>query len=87
MLGVSLILHFLLRMQEQGNASAWWALGEKGTVYINIPVDGSGKVRLMVRGVKSIVNARSQNGSPIIEGTRVKVVNIVNPNTVEVIEL
>ena len=87
MLGVSLILHFLLRMQEQGNASAWWALGEKGTVYINIPVDGSGKVRLMVRGVMSIVNARSQNGSPIIEGTRVKVVNVVNPNTVEVIEL
>ncbi|MEI6134841.1 MAG: hypothetical protein WCP72_07690 [Desulfomonile sp.] len=40
MLGVSLILHFLLRMQEQGNASAWWALVEQGTVYINIPLDG-----------------------------------------------
>jgi hypothetical protein len=74
-------------MQEQGNASAWWALGEQGTVYINIPPDGPGKVRLMVRGAISIVNARSQNGVPIIEGTRVKVVNVVNPNTVEVIEL
>lgn len=87
MLGVSLILHFLLRMQEQGNASAWWALGEKGTVYINIPSDGPGKVRLMVRGVMSILNARSQNGRPILEGSSVKVVNILNPNTVEVIEL
>jgi hypothetical protein len=87
MLGVSLILHFMLRMQEQGNASAWWALGEQGTVYINIPADGTGKVRLMVRGMMSIVNARSQNGTPIIEGTRVKVVNIVNQNTVEIVEL
>lgn len=87
MFGVSSILHLLLRMQEQGNASAWWALGEQGTVYINIPPDGLGKVRLMVRGVMSMVNARSQNGMPIIEGSRVKVVNILNQNTVEVIEL
>lgn len=87
MLGVSCILHLLLRMQEQGNASAWWALGEQGTVYINIPPDGLGKVRLMVRGVMSMVNARSQNGMPIIEGSRVKVVNVLNQNTVEVIEL
>ena len=87
MFGVSSILHLLLRMQEHGNASAWWALGEQGTVYINIPPDGLGKVRLMLRGAMSMVNARSQNGMPIAEGSRVKVVNVLNQNTVEVIEL
>lgn len=87
MFGVSLILHFLLRMQEQGNVSAAWAIGEEGVVYINIPANGIGKVRLMVRGVMSIINARSRNASPIIEGTKVRVVNIINQNTVEVIEL
>jgi len=87
MLGVSLILHFLLRMQEQGNVSVSWALGEQGTVYISIPANGPGKIRLMMKGVMSIINACGKNGSPIMAGTRVKVINILNQNTVEVIEL
>jgi hypothetical protein len=86
MFGVSLILYFLLRMQEQGNVSVSWALGEKGTVYINIPENGAGKIRVMTRGVMSVINARSSDGSPIIAGARVKVINVVNQNTVEVIE-
>lgn len=87
MLGVSLVLHFLLGMQEQGNVSAAWAIGEEGAVYINIPQDGLGKARLMIRGVVTFMNARSKSGSPIAAGTRIKVVNILNQNTVEVIEL
>ncbi len=87
MLGVSLILYLLLKMQEQGNISAAWAIGEEGTVYVNVPNCGIGKVRLMIRGVMTVISARSRNGAPIKAGTRVKVVNIVNQNTVEVIEL
>jgi hypothetical protein len=87
MLGVSLIMHFLLRMQEQGNASVSWAIGEQGTVYIGIPANGPGKIRLMMKGVMSIINACSKTGNPIMAGTRVKVVNILNHNTAEVIEL
>jgi len=86
MFGVSLILHFLLRMQEQGNVSVSWALGEKGSVYINIPENGTGKIRVMTRGVMSVINARSSDGTPIMAGARVKVINVVNQNTVEVIE-
>ncbi len=87
MLCVSAILHFFLGMQEQGNISAAWAIGEEGTVYIDIPANGLGKVRLLVRGVMSVINACSKSGVPIKEGAKVKVVNIVNQNTVEVIEL
>ena len=86
MVGVSVILRFLLGMQEQGNVSAAWALGEQGTVYINIPQNGAGKVRLMIRGVMTVMNARSADGSPINVGTKVNVVNIYNQNTVEVKE-
>ena len=86
MVGVSVILRFLLGMQEQGNVSAAWALGEQGTVYINIPQNGAGKVRLMIRGVMTVMNARSADGSPINAGTKVNVVNIYNQNTVEVKE-
>lgn len=87
MVGVSLILHFLLRMQEQGNVSVAWALGDKGTVYINIPADGTGKVRLLIKGIMRMVNARSANGAPIMAGARVKVVGVVDQNTLEVVEL
>ena len=62
MLGVSLILHFLLRMQEQGNVSVSWALGEQGTVYISIPANGPGKIRLMMKGVMSIINGKRSAG-------------------------
>lgn len=87
MVGVSFILHVLLKMQEQGNVSVAWAIGEKGTVYINIPAAGSGKVRLMVRGVMSIVNARSADGIPIGAGAKIEVTNVVDGNTVEVVQL
>ncbi len=87
MVGVSLILRFILRMQEQGNVSVAWALGEKGTVYINIPSDGYGKVRLNIKGIMRIVNARSANGTPIMAGAMIKVVGVVNQNTLDVVEL
>ncbi len=87
MIAVALVLHLLLRMQEQGNVSAAWAIGEEGSVYISIPADGIGKIRIMVRGVISVINARGKNGAAIEAGTRVKVVNIINQNTVEVIQL
>ncbi len=32
MVGVSVIFHFMLSMQESGNISLWWAIGEEGTV-------------------------------------------------------
>lgn len=84
MVGVSGLLYFLLRMQEIGDATVWTALGQEGAVYMDIPAHGTGKVRVMVRGVIRFVNARGANGQPLAAGTAVRVVGIVDDNTIEV---
>lgn len=81
---VSFVLFWLLRQQERGNASVWTAIGEEGTVYMNIPHEGTGKIRVMVSGAISFVNARSRDGSPLLAGTKVRVVGVVDDATLEV---
>jgi len=84
MFGVSYLLYSLLRLQETGNATVWSAVGEDGSVYMDIPHDGIGKVRVPVSGAITFVNARSRNGEPLKAGTKVKVVGIIDDNTIEV---
>jgi membrane protein implicated in regulation of membrane protease activity len=84
MFAVSFAVYWLLRQQELGNASVWTAIGEEGTVYMNIPEGGAGKIRVMVSGTISFVNARSADGNPLTAGTKVRVVGIVNDNMVEI---
>jgi hypothetical protein len=84
MVSVSYLLHWLLRMQEIGDSSVASALGEEGTVYIAIPSGGTGKIRVLVRGIVSFVHAQGREGGAIPVGAKVRVVSMVNPNTVEV---
>lgn len=84
MFGVSYLLYRLLRLQETGTVNLSSAVGEEGTVYMNVPADGVGKVRVKVAGVVSFVNARSSDGSPLTAGSAVQVIGIVDRNTVEV---
>jgi membrane protein implicated in regulation of membrane protease activity len=84
MFAVSGALYWLLRQQERGNASIWSAIGEEGSVYMNIPEGGVGKIRVLVSGAISFVNARARDGGPIAAGTKVRVVGIVNDTLVEV---
>jgi len=84
MFAVSLLLYWLLRQQELGNASVWSAIGEEGIVYMNIPEGGVGKIRVMVSGTISFVNALARDGNPLKAGTKVRVVGVVNDNMVEV---
>lgn len=84
MFAVSYMLYWLLHQQEWGNASVWTAIGEEGTVYMDIPEGGTGKIRVLVSGAISFVNARSRGGNRLAAGTKVRVVGVVNDNTVEV---
>ncbi len=81
---VSYLMFLLLKLQETGNVSLWSVVGEKGTVYMNVPENGVGKVRVMVRGAISFVNARSVDGEPLMAGTTVKVVDVVDDHTIAV---
>jgi membrane protein implicated in regulation of membrane protease activity len=81
---VSYIVFKLVQLQETGTASVWSAIGEEGVVYMNLPPGGVGKVRVMVSGVISYVNARSRGGESLTAGTKVRVVGIIDNNTIEV---
>ncbi|MBM4327486.1 MAG: hypothetical protein FJ118_10020 [Deltaproteobacteria bacterium] len=84
MFAVSFLLYWLLRQEEHGNASVWSAIGEEGTVYMNIPPKGAGKIRVMVSGAISFVNARSRDGEPVPAGAKVRVVGVLDDTLVEV---
>jgi len=84
MFAVAYTLQWIVRQQERGNASIWTALGEEGSVYITIPEDGAGKVRVKVSGAISFVSARSHQGNKLSAGTKIRVVGVLNENTLEV---
>ncbi len=81
---ISFLIYKVLQLQETGNLSVWTAVGEEGIVYINLPKDGVGKVRVMVSGTVSFVNAKAADGEPVPAGARVRVTGVINENTLEV---
>ena len=81
---VSYLVFKLVQLQETGTATVWSAIGEEGVVYLNLPAGGLGKVRVMVSGVISYVNARSRGGESLTAGTKVRVVGVIDDNTLEV---
>jgi hypothetical protein len=82
--GVSYLLYWLLRMQEVGNVPLWKAIGEEGTVYMDIPEGGVGKVRILCGGTICFVNARSRSSAPLLAGTKIKAVGTLDERTLEV---
>ncbi len=81
---VSYLMYKLVNLEEIGNVDLATALFEEGTVYIGVPPDGVGQVRVKVGGMISYVKARSKTGEPVSRGTRVRVVGIHDKNVVEV---
>jgi membrane protein implicated in regulation of membrane protease activity len=81
---VSYLLFKLLQFQEAGNVSLWSTLGEEAVVYLNIPSDGIGEVRVLASGGVSYVKAASKTSEPLEAGARVRVVGISENNTLEV---
>ena len=85
---VALTLTYVYRLAETGNRKLRTCVGTDGTVYLNIPANGPGEVRVTVSGVISRVTARSAGGVAIAAGTPIHVKRTIGPNTVvvEVIE-
>jgi membrane protein implicated in regulation of membrane protease activity len=81
---VSYAVYKLVQLQETGNIALWTAIGEEGTVYMDIPAGGTGKIRVITSRVVSYVNARSRGAAKLPAGTKVRVVGILDNNTLEV---
>jgi hypothetical protein len=84
MVCVSLVFYAMRRLTENGTARLSTCVGKEGSVYINIPKDGIGEIKVMVSGVVTHVNARSVSGKAINANNSVKVVKLTGSNTVEV---
>lgn len=85
MLGVAGIFHLMMKLTETGNPRMGTAVGASANVYMNIPANGMGEIRVMVSGIMTNVKARSRTGQPLTAGTKVKVTKVLDANTVEVI--
>lgn len=84
MLIVAKVLHWLLGLTESGTSDLATCVDSRGTVYLNIPANGQGEVRITVSGALSLVKARGAGGQAIQPGTPVRVVQLAGPRLVEV---
>jgi len=84
MLIVSAIFYFLMRMTETGTRRLATCVGQRGTVYMDIPAGGTGQVKTIVSGIVSFVPARAVGGEILKAGTPVIVKRLLDSTTVEV---
>jgi len=81
---VAVLIHWLRKLAETGTQRLVTCVGKLGTVYLDIPPEGQGEVRVRVSGVISMVKARAAGGNEIKAGTPVQVVRMLGGNSVEV---
>ncbi len=81
---VALALNLMRKLAETGNPRLQTCVGTRGTVYLDIPADGTGEARVSVSGVVSHVKARSADGKPLKAGTPIQVLRTLGPTTIEV---
>jgi membrane protein implicated in regulation of membrane protease activity len=62
--------------QSSGNIQIYDAIGEEGTVYLTIPAEGIGKIRVTISGRLKVVDAVSQDKVELKTGTGVRVTEI-----------
>jgi hypothetical protein len=84
MLIVSALFYFFMRMAETGTRRLSSAVGQPATVYMDIPANGAGQVRVLCGGTICFVTARAGGGEAMKAGAPVVVKRVVGPNVVEV---
>ena len=84
MLVVGLFFWLLPRLSEEGTAQLGTAVGRTGQVYMDIPKDGVGQVRILVGNTIKFVKARSVSGEDLPAGTAVRAVKTLDSVTLEV---
>ncbi len=81
---VALLLNAVERMAETGSQRLESSVGSSAVVYLDIPANGVGEIRMLCDGVLTHIKARTINGSGIKAGASVNIVRLAASNTVEV---
>jgi len=78
------LFKFFSSLQESGTMNLNSAIGTEGIVYLTIPEDQPGKVRLVVHGSLRVMDAVSESKTRIPTDSRVRVTGLVNENVLVV---
>ncbi len=73
---IAKLFSMMLKLQSDGTVDMQNAIGQPGTVYLNIPAEGTGKVQVVVQGSLSIFDAVSGKKEPLKTGVAIKVTAI-----------
>lgn len=84
MVGVALLLSFLLGFQSSGTLEMNRAIGQQGTIYMQIPANGTGKVQVSVQNRLQTLEAIAEDKQAIATGERVEVTSVVSGNVLVV---
>ncbi len=81
---MALLVNWMRKLAETGTQKLSSCVGTTGSVYMDIPSGGAGKVRVKVTGAIAMISARSEGEKELKAGTPVKVLRMLDPTTVEV---
>jgi len=81
---ISLLFVQMQRFQSDGTLQIQNAMGQSGSVYLGIPTEGSGQVRVSVQGRMKIFDAVAIDGQTIGTGEKIRVAGIINSSTLSV---
>jgi len=85
--GMFVVAYFFYKIQhlsESGTQDLETCVGTSGEVYIDIPEDGAGQVRVMESGAVNFVAAKGRDGIAIPHKTPVHILRTLDMTTVEV---
>lgn len=85
--GMVIVAYFFFKVQqlsESHTRNLSSCIGNEGEVYIDIPENGTGQIRVLESGAVNYVSARSKGGQSIAHKTQVRVLRTLNTTTVEV---
>ncbi len=68
---------WMTRLQSSGNINPNQTVGLQGTVYLNIPADGTGQVEVVVQNRMRIYDASSADKTPLKTGDKIRVKSVV----------
>ena len=84
MVGITSIMYLMKKLTHTGTANLRSCVGTVGTVYLNIPENGFGEVKVTVGDAVSHIKARSSTNKSLSANTSVRVVKCLDKTTVEV---
>lgn len=84
---VALVMRAMLRLEDDGTVQIEGALGASGIVYLTVPAarEGAGKIHLALQNRTVELQAVTTHDTALPTGTRILVIDLVGPDTVEVV--